>query len=259
MTDDREIDLSVEVTGTPEEVWEAIATGAGVSAWLHHTEVDGRPGGRFAFDMGIGTGLNDAGTVTAWEPPRRFVTGGVRWVPAGGGEEASLATEWTVEARDGGTCVVRMEMSGFGTGAGWDDEIEGMAAGMRPGLDSLRAHLETRAGRVPAKVLAAVAVRDLDVASAFYEKLFGRTADAVPMPVDREWYVGGTTLQVVAVPELAGSSMVTLVLDDLEAYAAALADRGLKPGDIDDDTAPTLRLLTLEDPDGNRLTLTQPR
>ena len=37
MTDDREIDLTVEVTGTPEEGWEANATGAGVSAWMPHS------------------------------------------------------------------------------------------------------------------------------------------------------------------------------------------------------------------------------
>ena len=43
---------------------------------------------------------------------------------------ARLATEWTVEAKAGGTCVVRMVMSGFGTEAAWDKEIEGMGEGM---------------------------------------------------------------------------------------------------------------------------------
>lgn len=137
----RTIDVEIDVTGTPGEVWDAIATGKGVSAWLHHTEIEERAGGRYAFDMGLGGGLNDSGTVGAWEPPRRLVTSGVRWVPAGGGPPATLATEWTVEARAGGTCVVRMVMSGFGSGAAWDDEYDGMTAGMRAALDSLRAHL----------------------------------------------------------------------------------------------------------------------
>ena len=258
MSEDRTIDLTVEVVGTPEEVWTAIATGAGTSGWLHHTEVEGRQGGRYAFDQGLGTGLNDSGTVTAWEPPHRFATGGVRWEVPGSGKPTELATEWTVEARDGGTCVVRMVMSGFGAGAEWDDEVDGTTAGMRAALESLRAHLAARAGQVPAKVLAAVAVRDLDAALPFYEQVFGRPADARPMPVDAEWHVQGTTLQVVAVPELAGRSMVTILLSDLEAYAAALADRGLKTGDIDE-TADTVRLLALEDPDGNRVTLVQRR
>jgi uncharacterized protein YndB with AHSA1/START domain len=37
------------VAGTPEEIWEAIATGRGISAWLHPTEAEGRAGGRFTF------------------------------------------------------------------------------------------------------------------------------------------------------------------------------------------------------------------
>jgi hypothetical protein len=36
----RSIAVEVEVAGTPEEVWEAIATGPGVSSWFVPTEVD---------------------------------------------------------------------------------------------------------------------------------------------------------------------------------------------------------------------------
>ena len=143
----RTIDLSVEVVGTPEEVWAAIATGPGVSAWLHHTEIEEHPGGRYAYDMGQGAGVNDTGRVAAYEPPARLRTEGVVWTPAGGGPPAELATEWTVTTRSGGTCVVRMVMSGFGAGAGWDEELAGMTTGMAAALESLRRHL---AARVPA-------------------------------------------------------------------------------------------------------------
>jgi uncharacterized protein YndB with AHSA1/START domain len=137
----RSIDLEIEVPGTPEEVWEAIATGRGASAWLHHTEVEEREGGRYAFDMGLGAGINASGTVSGWDPPRRFATEGVRWQPAGDAPAAPLATEWLIEARSGGTCVVRMVMTGFGGGAAWDDEIGGMTQGMRAALESLRDYL----------------------------------------------------------------------------------------------------------------------
>jgi hypothetical protein len=40
-------------------------------------------------------------TRAAVEPPARFATEGVRWAPADGAPPAQLATEWTVEARDG--------------------------------------------------------------------------------------------------------------------------------------------------------------
>ncbi len=111
--DSRVINLEVEVTGTPEQVWEAIATGPGTSAWLQPTTVAERGGGTFAFDMG--SGRNDSGKVTAWEPPCRFATGEVRW-RAEGAPAATLATEWRVEALSGGTCVVRMVMSGSAPG-----------------------------------------------------------------------------------------------------------------------------------------------
>ena len=149
--DPRVINLEVEVAGTPEQVWEAIATGPGISAWLQPTTVDERVGGTFAFDMGFGR--NDSGKVTAWEPPRRFATGGVRW-PAEGAPAASLATEWRVEALSGGTCVVRLVMSGFGTGAAWDQEIQQLTEGMRKALESLRSYCARQTGtdRTPAPV-----------------------------------------------------------------------------------------------------------
>ena len=38
-------------------------------------------------------------------------------------------------------CVVRMVMSGFGTGAAWDAEIDGLTEGMRLALAALRVYL----------------------------------------------------------------------------------------------------------------------
>jgi uncharacterized protein YndB with AHSA1/START domain len=142
--DPRVIDLAVVVAGTPEQVWQAIATGAGISAWLQPTTVEERAGGAFAFDMAaLGLGLNDSGRVTAWEPPHRFATGGVRW-QAQGAPAALLATEWLVETVSGGTCRVRMVMSGFGRGAAWDQEIQALTEGMRTALESLRSYLASR-------------------------------------------------------------------------------------------------------------------
>ena len=65
----RAIDLDVEVPGTPDQVWDAIATGPGITAWMQPTEVEERKGGTFSYDMGTGTGRT-YGTVTGWDPPR---------------------------------------------------------------------------------------------------------------------------------------------------------------------------------------------
>lgn len=250
MSEDRTIDLSVEVPGTPGQVWAAIATGAGVTAWLQPTEIEERPGGRYAYDLG--GRRNDTGHVAAYEPPVRFRTEGVRWEPAGGATPAELATEWTVRARDGGTCVVRMVMSGFGPGAAWDDEIEGMTGGMRAALENLRRHLAPG----PDRILAAVAVTDREQAMPFYEALFGRPADVVPMPADAEWNAGDCTLQVVQAPDRAGRSMVTFVTRDLDRWVAALHDRGLPVGAVQAASVGTYA--QVEDPEGNLFTLVQP-
>lgn len=159
--DPRVITLEVEVAGTPEQVWEAIATGPGISAWLQPTTVDERVGGTFAFDMG--SGRNDSGKVTAWEPPHRFATGRVQW-RAEGAPTASLATEWHVETLSGGTCVVRLVMSGFGTGAAWDREIQQLAEGMRRALESLRLYSarRTRTDGTPARKTTSDETREIE-------------------------------------------------------------------------------------------------
>lgn len=136
-------ELEIEVPGTPEEVWEAIATGPGISAWMHPTEVEEREGGRFTFDMGSGP---QEGRVIGWDPPRRFVEQ-TDWAASEATPAASIATEWLVEARGAGTCVVRMVMSGFGTGASWDDEISGVTEGMELALANLRRYLTHFGGR----------------------------------------------------------------------------------------------------------------
>ena len=40
----RSIQVEVEVPGTPEEVWQAIATGPGISSWFAPTEFEERDG-----------------------------------------------------------------------------------------------------------------------------------------------------------------------------------------------------------------------
>lgn len=135
---DRVIDLSVEVPGTPEQVWEAIATGPGISSWFVPHRVEEREGGDVRMDFGPDFGEESA-TVTAWEPPRRVVF-------ESSGERA-LAFEWLVEARDGGTCIVRLVNTGFGPGEDWDADYDGMTAGWRGFLQNLRLHRTHFAGQ----------------------------------------------------------------------------------------------------------------
>lgn len=104
-------------------------------------------------------------------------------------------------------------------------------------------------------VLAVVPVSDLEVARNWYEKLFGRPADNNPMPVLVEWQVvPGGWVQVFVDEERAGSGLLNVAIDDLEAHVADAADRGLAPGAIDGANK-GVRLSTLTDPDGNVIRL----
>ena len=146
MSDDRRfIELEVEVRGTPEEVWRAIATGPGISSWYVPHTVDEREGGVATASFGSAPEMQIKGRVAAWEPPHRVL------FDDGSGE--GLAFEWLVEARDGGTCVVRLVNTGFGSGEDWDAQYDAMTEGWLLFLCNLRLHLEHFPGQTATAVL----------------------------------------------------------------------------------------------------------
>lgn len=136
------MELRFEVPGTPEQVWDAIATARGISAWFLPTDLEERLGGAICTHMGE---TDSPGTVTGWDPPRRFAYEEPEWTTLTGHEGAPvtpLATEFLVEAQSGGTCVVRVVTSAFGTGAEWEQEwFESMERGWVPFFDRLRLYL----------------------------------------------------------------------------------------------------------------------
>lgn len=154
------MELEFELPGTPEQVWRAIATADGISSWFLATEVEEREGGAVVTHMG--PDASSPGTVTAWEPPRRFAYEEPDWASITGHGDAPvtpLATEFVVEARSGGTCVVRVVSSAFGTGADWEEEFfAGMEKAWAPWFDVLRLHLTAFAGRRATRLEAAADV-----------------------------------------------------------------------------------------------------
>ena len=128
----RSIEAEVEVPGTPEEVWKAIATGAGISAWFVPSTVEERAGGKGTANFG--PGMESVATIQVWDPPRRYVLESAE-------EPGPIATEWIVEARSGGTCVVRVVHRWFSTSDDWDQQFEGHADGWRAFFRNLRIYL----------------------------------------------------------------------------------------------------------------------
>jgi uncharacterized protein YndB with AHSA1/START domain len=137
------MELIFTVPGTPEQVWDAIATAGGITSWFLPTDLDERVGGTIVTHMG--EEASSEGTVEAWDPPRRLAYAEPGWAELAGHADAPvtpLATEFLVEAREGGTCVVRIVSSAFGTGADWEGELfEYMEQTWAPFFDHLRLYL----------------------------------------------------------------------------------------------------------------------
>jgi uncharacterized protein YndB with AHSA1/START domain len=140
----RSVQAEVEVPGSPEEVWQAIATGPGISSWFVPTEVEERAGGTTTANFG--PGMESVSTITHWDPPRSFSKDGEGMSP----DAPPVATEWIVEAKDGGTCVVRVVHSWFASSDEWDGQWEAVEQGWIAFFAILRLKLEHFPGRASA-------------------------------------------------------------------------------------------------------------
>lgn len=148
----RWVEMELIVPGTPEEVWQAIASGPGNTAWFTPTMIDERVGGTIHFDFGPNG--ESKGEVTVWEPPVRFGYVERDWAEGA----PPVATEITVTARSGGRCVVRMVHSLFASADDWDDQIEGFEGGWPAFFEVLRLYLSHFAGMKAAVVFAMTSV-----------------------------------------------------------------------------------------------------
>lgn len=149
----RWVEMEFSVPGTPEQVWHAIATGPGISAWFIPTTVDEKVGGAITFDFGEEncTEPGRPGVVTGWEPPTRFSYEEPDW-SANTPVPSPLATEVVVIARSGGRCVVRMVHSLFTDSGDWDDELESFETGWAGCFEVLRTYLAHFPGKQAASV-----------------------------------------------------------------------------------------------------------
>ncbi|MGW4128831.1 SRPBCC family protein, partial [Amycolatopsis japonica] len=107
-----EITDRLEVDATPEQVWDAIATGPGITSWfMGRNEVDGGVGGTVKTAFG---GYEPTSAITSWDPLERLVYG---TEPAPDGR--FVAYEFLIEGRSGGSTVLRTVTSGFLPGDDW--------------------------------------------------------------------------------------------------------------------------------------------
>jgi predicted enzyme related to lactoylglutathione lyase len=115
--------------------------------------------------------------------------------------------------------------------------------------------ISKEAGLTINELFAGVPVAELHAALAWYERLFGGPPDLVPSESERLWRLtDGGWVYVVADAERAGRGLLTLIVEDLDAHLAELAERGIA-GDEVEAISETTRKAVIVDPDGNRITL----
>jgi uncharacterized protein YndB with AHSA1/START domain len=139
---ERRLEKQLELDASPEQVWEAIATGPGIATWFVPQQVEPRLGGTVEQDYGGGATVS--GRVTAWEPGKRFAYGSFEQPDD---SRPDYAYEFLVEGRDGGGTVLRFVQSGFLDGTDWDDEYNSFDAGWNLFLGNLRSYLTHFAGQ----------------------------------------------------------------------------------------------------------------
>jgi hypothetical protein len=132
-----EIRREVELPATPEEIWEAVATGPGNGGWLWPMKIE----------PGVGSAA-EFGTVTAWDPARHLA------VRVEGENGWFNALEFLIEARDGGTAVLRYMHSGIFVDD-WDNQYDSADAHTDFYLHTLGQYLRYFPGRTATYVAAA--------------------------------------------------------------------------------------------------------
>jgi catechol 2,3-dioxygenase-like lactoylglutathione lyase family enzyme len=110
----------------------------------------------------------------------------------------------------------------------------------------------SRLGTMSLHLFAGLRVRDFQAARPWYERLLGEPA-FFPHDTEAVWTLADErSVYVVEHPDGAGSSVVTIFLDDLDAGIAEIASRGLEPDERE--TLPNgVRKIIYRDPDGNEV------
>ncbi|MCW5802785.1 MAG: SRPBCC domain-containing protein [Deltaproteobacteria bacterium] len=143
----RDIQLSVELDASPEDVFRAVTEGTEVAKWLapeaRSTPPDGDNKARIWISWG--EGMSAEHEIEVFDPPKRIRH------PSGKNAEtkAELYADWSIEARGGGTTTLRLVHSGFSVGADWDDDYDAHARGWMLMLQNLR-HYFARHPHAPA-------------------------------------------------------------------------------------------------------------
>lgn len=128
------------IAAPPEAVWKAITEASELVRWF---SLDARstPGVGGQIWISFGGPMEGAVHIVRWEPERHLGT-----LEAAVGDRKPLTQDWILEARDGGTTMLRFVHAGFESGD-WDDEYDSLLHGWDVFMGNLQCYLERHAGR----------------------------------------------------------------------------------------------------------------
>jgi uncharacterized protein YndB with AHSA1/START domain len=146
--------MSLDLDATPEQVWRALTEAEELVRWFPvAARVAPGVGGTMLWSWGYGEDWQTR--IDAWEPGKllRLVQEDARPydaqgrpLPPGEVDPARIAMEFTLETVQGKTRL-RLVHSGFGYGAAWDAEVDGISEGWQAELRSLRHYLRRHRGQ----------------------------------------------------------------------------------------------------------------
>ena len=100
-------------------------------------------------------------------------------------------------------------------------------------------------------LFAGIPVKDFSAALAWYERLLGAPPTFFPTDTEAVWELAEhRSVYIEQLPDRAGHAMHTILVDDLDAFVAQIAERGLEPSKRET-YENNVRKITYRDPDGN--------
>jgi uncharacterized protein YndB with AHSA1/START domain len=187
----RSFETAIDIPAAVEDVWRALTEADELVRWFpHQARVKPGPGGSMAWAWGESWGGDMR--IEIWEPGRRlrlvqedahpFDAEG-RPLAGDTAQPVRLALDIELESGRGQTRL-RLVHSGFGHGAHWDEELDGISSGWQFELRSLRHYLTHHRGR-DRQIGWAMITTD-EPAAAAWERLF----DAEGFPIEGQREVG---------------------------------------------------------------------
>jgi hypothetical protein len=167
MSDERRLEIEVPLEATPDEVWDAITTVEGLTAWF--APMDPAPDEN---------GISADGVVSRWEPGRGYA------VQAG-----TSSYEYVIEAADDDSSVLYFSQTGFQSDD-WEVEYEATVRGWDFYFQTLEVYLSDFKGQ-PATYVVAEGPQWSNTAEAWQKLQDALGISAVGDPVELDLYGDG--------------------------------------------------------------------